>query len=327
MSRLLSAPPPAAWLGRWMELSPHFRCNSRCGFCFRTPWLQKNVMSQEQALAVLREGAASGRTHLWVGGGEPTLYKPLPQVLALARELGFERRLIQTNGWALGRVDYLDTLTQAGLTDVRVSVFGAPFETPGYDSATGVKGASGHLQKAMLALAEKGLWAEADLLMHRDHAESLVNTVAWLMNHGVTRGVLWFMSLDNFSPEYTDAPRLSLSFEEATPPLERLLAFCEEKGFDLRVIHLPPCLYPSRHGRYLNLKEWDLTVFTPTGSFAIKDSAMEGGHYVSACGACNLSHRCLGLRHDYLATYGAPQLNPFFGDPHDPPASPERAAP
>ncbi len=302
----------AVWQSRWLELVPHFHCNSGCTFCFRPDWLRAQQMPKAEAARRMQEGRAQGREGLWIGGGEPTLWKALPQVIAAGRKIGYERVLIQTNGWALSKPDYLQTLLDAGLTDVRVSLYAAP--GPDYDAITQVAGATDYLKEGLRSLAQADIPVEADLLLHREHLATLPRTVDWLLEQTITRGLLWFVSLEGMEGAGVDVRHLLPAFGELEAPLNTMLTHAADRGFDLRVLQLPPCLYPTHRRRYLSARDWDLRVATPGGVFSLEESPLEGGHYVSACGACTLSDHCMGLRGDYLRTHGEPSLTPFPGE-------------
>ena len=91
-------------------------CNLRCPFCHNAslvlPERISAPMTQDELLKFLkkRQGCLDG---VCVTGGEPTLHKELPQLLASIRQLGFSVKL-DTNGT---RPEVLNALLDAGLID------------------------------------------------------------------------------------------------------------------------------------------------------------------------------------------------------------------
>lgn len=91
-------------------------CNFRCPFCHNSPLIlhpeQEPSISPEEILAFLkkRKGILDG---VCITGGEPTLYKKLPDFLHRIKELGYAIKL-DTNG---SRPDFLKELVQNGLVD------------------------------------------------------------------------------------------------------------------------------------------------------------------------------------------------------------------
>lgn len=75
------------------------RCNLRCAICYALPQLERGVDldfdQMVQALAGLR---AEGAWKLTILGGEPTSYRPLTDLLSVAKQLGYRFLRINTNG-------------------------------------------------------------------------------------------------------------------------------------------------------------------------------------------------------------------------------------
>ena len=90
-------------------------CNFRCPFCHNSELFMgkpEKLMEDEAFFAFLktRKGLLDG---VCVSGGEPTLYKNLPDFLTKIKELGFLTKL-DTNGY---RPEVLKELVEAGLVD------------------------------------------------------------------------------------------------------------------------------------------------------------------------------------------------------------------
>ncbi len=82
----------------------------RCKFCFAT-FVDLDAVSQdnERALKILRELAEYGFRKITFAGGEPTLWKKLPELLSEAKNLGMTTMVV-TNGWNLLNDTYWDRL-------------------------------------------------------------------------------------------------------------------------------------------------------------------------------------------------------------------------
>ena len=100
-------------------------CNFRCPFCHNSELFMgkpEKLMEDEEFFAFLksRKGLLDG---VCVSGGEPTLYKTLPDFLAKIKEMGFLVKL-DTNGY---RPEVLKALVQQGLVDyVAMDVTNSP---------------------------------------------------------------------------------------------------------------------------------------------------------------------------------------------------------
>ncbi|HEX3150064.1 MAG TPA: radical SAM protein [Gemmataceae bacterium] len=104
-----------------LEINPTNVCNQSCHWCtYGYLHDRKEFLPLEVVLALLRDARALGiESVTWTGGGEPTVYQPLPDVIVAAAELGF-RQGLNSNGALF--TPYLMDLVTAHLTYVRFSV-------------------------------------------------------------------------------------------------------------------------------------------------------------------------------------------------------------
>ena len=109
------------------EVEVTWRCNISCPVCF----MFDGDIPPDPSLEELRRTFET--IHRFDGqnlpiqltGGEPTVRGDLAQVIALARETGFEAVELNTNGLVIGRdIDYLRELKNAGLTNVYLQLDG-----------------------------------------------------------------------------------------------------------------------------------------------------------------------------------------------------------
>ncbi len=97
------------------------RCNLGCPVCFASSG-DKASKNSDPALETLRfqlEAAmrATGGCNLQLSGGEPTVRDDLPEIIAMAREVGFTFIQVNTNGLRMAQEpEYAMRLAEAGLS-------------------------------------------------------------------------------------------------------------------------------------------------------------------------------------------------------------------
>ncbi len=109
---------------RQYEVNLGKACNNACVFCSngQVPPAERRFLPFEQVASELECGRREGYEAVGFLGGEPTIRKDFPEIVRLARELGFRRVSLCTNGRRLRDARYLDELLDAGLTRVTLSI-------------------------------------------------------------------------------------------------------------------------------------------------------------------------------------------------------------
>lgn len=120
------------------------RCNLACRHCYvRTDFTKAytNELTSEEICAVILQLSELGCMRLFINGGEPFLFRGLPQVVAKARELGLEVFTSSNGAWFTGRAS--EELARMRFTLLQVSIDG--------DEATHdfIRGVSGSFRKAV----------------------------------------------------------------------------------------------------------------------------------------------------------------------------------
>lgn len=129
---------------RYAKIKPTNNCNSKCITC--TYWESKHTgeLTFDEVVAALGQLRGIGVEEVMFTGGEPTLRKDLPEMVAAAREAGFSQIGMTTNGLSLGGTR-IDRLLEAGLTEAVLS-----FE--GFGVHDEVRGVDGNTRKILAAL-------------------------------------------------------------------------------------------------------------------------------------------------------------------------------
>jgi len=114
-----------------------YRCNNHCSFCAVGNRIREDLPLDEIKTR-LAEHRAAGIELLDLDGGEPTLVPRLPELIRWARDQGFQRVNVTTNGRTLANPGTAGRLAAAGLTDLLISLHGPSAEV--HDELTGTPG-------------------------------------------------------------------------------------------------------------------------------------------------------------------------------------------
>ncbi|NNN06200.1 MAG: radical SAM protein [Elusimicrobia bacterium] len=123
-----------------LELNVGLACNNRCLFCMsgdaRAP--ERRWLPAEAAREELRRFRDLGCTSVGFLGGEPTAYPHIVEAVGWAKELGYRRVALCTNGMKLSDETFVDALLGAGATRFTISLHSRLPEVE--DALTGVPG-------------------------------------------------------------------------------------------------------------------------------------------------------------------------------------------
>ncbi len=96
-------------------------CNFRCSYCL--PKWYKNIpepINTNEAVEILKAAYACGITRVHWTGGEPTIRNDFTELVRSAKEIGFTKQILTTNGYNL--YNNIDELIDNGLTRITISL-------------------------------------------------------------------------------------------------------------------------------------------------------------------------------------------------------------
>jgi pyruvate-formate lyase-activating enzyme len=296
-------------------------CNARCDFCACIGVMADAAPGRELVRRQLVEGFEKGYRNVVFTGGEPTLLPDLPDTIALAREAGFTRVSLQTNGVRLRDEDLARRLAEAGLDQVlmsihshRAEVHDAVLKLPGAldDATAGI----GHLMKHRVRV-----WL--NFVVHTHNMADLHDFLLWVYRrwertrphwHGHVGVTLSYVAPIGWTLEHMEiVPRLT----DAAPHLARALDLAEAVDLKVRVPGLcgvPLCTMPG-YESFLDESRGGAVPRLDTRA------------WVPACEGCGFRDRCSGYWTAYFDRFGTEEIGPgvrrpWARAPDDPPPAP-----
>lgn len=285
-------------------------CNHRCPFCFIPAHAGgADRAGLERELDALASELGPGGT-LVLSGGEPTADPRLVELLVSARGRGLKRFVLQTNGAALARPGFVESLLALGVEGFDVSfhahtpelharITGSRTTFPKVVEGLGRLLASGRARvtACVLVLAEN----------HRVLPE-LVGFLGRLSRERLKTGAapleVAFSFLNGAGMEA--APGLAVDLGKAAPYLRRALARCRKEGLVAQRFTgetaMPPCLVadPAAYAG-------DIEFSQERVRYAEDFSGETGGVGRAkrpSCRRCAYDARCMGVPAEYARLFG-----------------------
>lgn len=111
-----------------LVVKPTLRCTANCSSCESRRSLHRSLQHEQMLTIdewrrVFEDAASLGVQRLDISGGEPTLYRQLPELIRLGRSFGWYVNL-NTNGTFI-KSENVKSLLDAGLNSIYVSLYGA----------------------------------------------------------------------------------------------------------------------------------------------------------------------------------------------------------
>ncbi len=304
---------------RWLELAPGFACNCRCLGCHSCSADATQQMDSAEVVRWLQQSRQRGAQHLWLSGGEPTLRKDFLPTLRLARQLGYRRIKVQSNGLLFNYPVFADKAVAAGMNEVNLLLKSR--DPAVHDHLNQLPGSLDLLDRAVEVLRTRPLRLEGDILWTQQNADELPEIVDYYGARGFRHFNVWLFSL----VDQGDADLRGL-VPQMTKHIDMLLRardLAKHHGATLVSLNTPHCVVPpAAWDLQFDAAAMGMLVVNPGGmAFRMEQSAIETGVYAPQCGDCAARPWCHGVRQDYVSLYGVGELRPIAADivtSHDP---------
>jgi len=274
----------------------------------------------DDAMAELDALRRCGTEHITFMGAETFFRRDLPTLLTHARDMGFTRLGVVTNGTVLAKPGFLAPLVTAGLDFVELSIHG---HSPEIANTIADVGFAWERQRlAMRELADAGVATIVNTVVCRDNREHLVDLATYMADL-LGRALLWwkpkFMSYAGATDVVAGG---ALRYDEIDPT--PLAAWARASDKRLAFWGWPLC----RLGPDAALAHELATLATDERYFEVDhgrgaryvDRGHQLGHKVwpaEACGRCAVAAICPGIERSYFAEHGMGELAPRSDDPRE----------
>ncbi len=286
------------------------RCNQKCVFC-RTQKFLETGLFRESSLQTLKsrieEAVAHGESILFSGGGEPTRLANLPALVKYAKDLGATTTVLETNAVKLHDPAYTQALEEAGLDECVVSLHSHKKEiseqitqAPETFNLTiqGMKNLSRSKIKFTVILHVVNTLNFKDIKPFMSFIETefpnirKINLCVMRPSKEMPQTIGMTPQFSEMIPYLKDALDLSLNSRLGIEVESQSIPLCLAKGFEERLSHV-------RVIQEGNIKEME--------NLRLRWEAV----FADVCESCSCRSMCMGLRKEYLDTYGSEELQPY----------------
>jgi cyclic pyranopterin phosphate synthase len=311
-------------------------CNNNCIFCMEEDregrYVNNSAMTPERVRWVLEQH--QGALEVCFTSGEPTTREDLPQFLSWARELGYQRISMMSNGRRLGHLPYAVALAKRGLNRVYISIHGHEMalhegltRTPGSFAQT-VAG----LQSAA-RLAPHGVELHTSTVVTHRNLPHLADIYAFLRGLGVHQVVFNVMQANGRAHTYFD--QLFPRYSEIAAAFADFLKQCNEARPMAFLVDIPLCTtegVPDLNRGYVErYRHFDLESQVELDEAQRPERKGEGAgkglllvlrsdldeaerEKRQECRSCRYDSQCEGVWKNYLARYGWDEFTPVRAD-------------
>jgi cyclic pyranopterin phosphate synthase len=288
-----------------------FACNNNCRFCTLRGLNRSNNRSTQEIKKTLEDYPL--RRSVSFSGGEPTIRKDIFELVSYAKQLGFEKINMETNG----RMLYYKNFTQK-LIDVGVDSFTLTFvgHTPElHDFLTGIPGSFNQLVKGVKNIREdksKRVYIMVHFVLMKQNYQFLPQIVNFLLDLDVDYVKIMFchpiggsdMFFDEFVPRITDI----------IPFLKESLDIGIRRNKPVIADNLPFCILPEYEKYFISFSKDFRRVAISIGvekfNSMLKKRLSETIKG-EKCKSCKFDKVCDGLFKRYSKEYGFSEIKPI----------------
>ena len=281
-----------------------FRCNQDCSFCWQSrSWPAPPAELYHQWL---EEMVKAGVKLMIFSGGEPTIFKGLPELIRrAAKEFGL-RTQIQTNAIQLRRHKYALELRKAGLKEAFISFHSADAAIS--DHLTRAPGTHVHTVAGIKNAISVGIRVHLNAVVERANYKTLEAQAQFIADEFVQarffkrpRLVTYSHPCHAYEAEHWDEAVVPL--DEVRPHVVGAAKILKEAKIPIQVIGscgFPPCLFKDAP---------ELISWVDRDKYDSGD--VSGRSFPEPCTKCAVRNRCMGVRNEYLGRYGDRGITPF----------------
>ncbi len=306
-------------------------CNNNCVFCMEEDregrYVNNSAMTQQRVRWMLE--AHRGAEEVCFTSGEPTTRQDLPEMVRWAKELGYPRISVMTNGRRLSHFPYAAGLAKRGMNRFYVSIHGHDKKL--HEGLTRTPDSFAQTVAGLASVARLkryGVELHTSTVITKRNLPHMAAIYRFLRAQGVDQVVFNVMQANGRADTHFE--KIFPRYTEIAATFRRFLDDCDEPPMAF-LVDIPLCVTEGiddfNRGYVERYRHFDLEsqVDLPLGDRAVRRA--EGGGvglvlvtredldraeraHRDECRRCRYFTRCEGVWKNYLARYGWDELQP-----------------
>ena len=299
-----------------IDIKTGFHCNNKCYFCVQGDKRDRFGDKTADEIREQLDAAIEHSNSIVFTGGEVTIRRDLPELVAHAKSIGFNSIQIQTNGRMLAYRKMTEALIKAGATEFSPALHGHTPEL--HDYLTRAPGAFEQTAKGIRLLKKLGQHVLTNSVITRSNYRHLPELASVLVRLGVDQYQFAFIHPVGSGMTYFNqlVPRMSL----IEPYVKRGLMVGLRAGRRVMTEAIPYCMMKDFES-YVAERIMPRTRIYDAG-FVLDDYTefrlTEGKAKGPACKDCVYEPECEGPWREYPDEYGFDEFIPvkehYLGD-------------
>lgn len=298
----------------------NYNCQAKCHFCSQDfAWRSEpNDLPFEKAVEHMYLAYHNGYRRLGFTGGEPTLRRELPKLIAIAKKIGYSYVRIQTNGVRIADWDYVKSLADAGLTFVKYSIHGHDAKT--HDELVGIPGAFDKCLKSIENLKKLKVGIGVNIVLNERNYRHLVEFYElFLLKLKLSNFVIIAPLYEgNMQLNDLEGARIGARLTDYAPYIRKAYEVFTRINFPKPplLLHFTPCILPGYEQQMLGWSAFNTMVVSPKGEKRDLDmTATAHTIKTDACLKCVYNDRCIGFDRSYARIFGTAEISPLLKVP------------
>jgi len=288
-------------------LFPSFACNNRCIHCFNDSQRRKYTRSLDQLLAFI-DTWSEKYSALTIGGGEPTIYPHLPELLAHAQRRRLKVTLFSNCRRFIDK-GFAEKITAYDMDRVIVTIHSPSPQI--HDHITRIPGSLSQTLAGIANLQQTQLKTiQLQIIIHRLNYRHLLELAK--LAHTLGIGHISFSSLIYQGEAMKHKNELKISLRETIPYLLEACDYLLCRGMKFAIYAYPLCLIPHPYWSYVPNMRPKKEVMNYHLSLGTADLASEkslGMAIGPSCAGCLGERLCPGTWETYYDLFGEAEFS------------------